>query len=47
MDLTTALDHAAPAPLDVAGQMDKAATADDTSRLDDADSNDDSAEQQE
>ncbi len=43
-------DHAAPAPLDVAGQMDEAATADDwhsASQKDDANSNDDPAEKQE
>ncbi|XP_016382413.1 uncharacterized protein LOC107719510 [Sinocyclocheilus rhinocerous] len=42
-------DHAAPAPLDVAGQrlMDEAATADDASQMDDADSSYNTAEQQE
>ncbi len=35
--------HAAPAPLDVAGQMDEGVTADDASQMDDADSNDDTA----
>uniref|UniRef100_A0A8C1PAQ4 DDE Tnp4 domain-containing protein n=1 Tax=Cyprinus carpio TaxID=7962 RepID=A0A8C1PAQ4_CYPCA len=40
-------DHAAPAPLNVAGQMDKAATADDASQMDDTGSNNNFAEQQE
>uniref|UniRef100_A0A672NPU3 Si:dkey-20i10.7 n=1 Tax=Sinocyclocheilus grahami TaxID=75366 RepID=A0A672NPU3_SINGR len=42
-------DHAAPAPLDVAGQrlMDEAATADDASQMDDGDSSYNTAEQQE
>ncbi len=42
-------DHAAPAPLDVAGQRlkDEAATADDASQMDDTDSNYNTAEQQE
>ncbi len=39
-------DHAAPAPLDVTGQMNEAATADDASQMDDADSNDDSEQQE-
>uniref|UniRef100_A0A9J7ZF00 THAP-type domain-containing protein n=2 Tax=Cyprinus carpio TaxID=7962 RepID=A0A9J7ZF00_CYPCA len=40
-------DHAAPAPLDVAGQVDEASTAGNASQMDDAGSNNNTAEQQE